>query len=141
MSGDDAIAAPWVQSVTPAEIVRQRQLGWPDFHPEDFCHVCGHRNAAPWSAPAAEWSAVVDGHGGIFCPSCFTTLYAAATDDDRVCWELRVTWKDGAEVPHPDAARLRSLAARMDSQPDRGRSFTGAEVAAMLRDGEEAGDA
>ena len=36
-----------------------------------------------------------------------------------------------------DAARLRSLAARMDSQPNRGRSFTGAEVAAMLRDGDQ----
>lgn len=36
-----------------------------------------------------------------------------------------------------DAARLRSLAARMDSHLNRGRSFTGAEVAAMLRDGDQ----
>ena len=39
-----------------------------------------------------------------------------------------------------DAARLRSLAARMDSHLNRGRSFTGAEVAAMLRDGGPADD-
>lgn len=36
-----------------------------------------------------------------------------------------------------DAARLRSLAATFDNRLNRDQSFTGAEVAAMLRDGGE----
>jgi hypothetical protein len=28
-------------SKDPAEIAAQRNLGWPDFHPEDYCHRCG----------------------------------------------------------------------------------------------------
>ena len=35
-----------------------------------------------------------------------------------------------------DAARLRSLAATFDSHLNRGQTYTGAQVAAMLRDGE-----
>jgi hypothetical protein len=81
-------APAWVHSVLPSEIVRQRQIGWRDFHPEDFCHICGRRNPV-WFAPAVDWDAVVDGHGGIFCPSCFTGLYAAATGNDRAVWEFR----------------------------------------------------
>lgn len=83
---DTPNAPAWVQSVTPAEIVRQRQLGWPDFHPEDFCHICGHRNPI-WSAPAEDWSTVIDGHGGIFCPSCWVTLYESVVGH-RVGWWL-----------------------------------------------------
>ena len=35
-----------------------------------------------------------------------------------------------------DAARLRSLAATFDSHLNRDKTYTGAQVAAMLRDGE-----
>ncbi len=35
-----------------------------------------------------------------------------------------------------DAARLRSLAARFDNRLNRDKTYTGAQVAAMLRDGE-----
>ncbi len=31
----------------PTAIAEQRTKGWPDFHPEDFCHRCGH--PGPWS--------------------------------------------------------------------------------------------
>lgn len=91
----EGYAPAWVQSVTPAEVVRQRRLGWPDFHPEDFCHVCGHRIGAPWFVSAETWGKVFDGHAGIVCPPCFTTLYAAATGSDRVGWELRVDHQEG----------------------------------------------
>ncbi len=47
--------AQWIAAVLPEEIVRQRQLGWPDFHPEDFCHRCGRRNPV-WYADAALWN-------------------------------------------------------------------------------------
>lgn len=83
MAAPDAPA--WVQAVLPSEIVRQRQLGWPDFHPEDFCHICGRRNPV-WSAPPAEWNALVDGHGGIFCPSCFAQMYESVHGPQ--CWRF-----------------------------------------------------
>ena len=90
MSEDVPHAPAWVAAVLPSEIVRQRQSGWPDFHPEDFCHICGRRNPV-WSAPAEDWTAVVDGHGGIFCPSCFAQLYEAATGVPNALWTFE-TW-------------------------------------------------
>ena len=92
MTGD-GYAPKWVQSVTPAEIVRQRQIGWVDFHPEDFCHVCGHRNPC-WST-GGDWDVVFPGHNGIVCPTCFATLYADAIGSDRVVWEFRTIFVNG----------------------------------------------
>ena len=40
------------------------------------------------------------------------------------------------DYPTTDAARLRSLAATFDSHLNRDKTYTGAQVAAMLRDGE-----
>jgi len=40
------------------------------------------------------------------------------------------------DYPTPAAARLRSLAATFDSHLNRDKTYTGAQVAAMLRDGE-----
>ena len=88
-------APEWVESVLPSTIVEQRRLGWPDFHPEDFCHVCGHRNPV-WFAPAVDWVAAVDGHAGIFCPSCFARIYAGANPEDRPIWEFG-RWRPEAE--------------------------------------------
>ncbi len=31
-------------SKTSDEINAQRDAGWPDFHPEDYCHRCGRPN-------------------------------------------------------------------------------------------------
>ena len=64
--------------VTPEEIVAQRAKGWPDFHPEDFCHRCGNRNCN-WYAESPLWNEVMgDGRdeeaSGIVCPTCFTQL-------------------------------------------------------------------
>lgn len=92
-------APPWVHAVLPSEIVRQRQLGWPDFHPEDFCHICGRRNSATWTAPAVDWNAVIDGHGGIFCPSCWAALYEDATGQPRTHW-----WVIAQQHGEPDPA-------------------------------------
>jgi hypothetical protein len=49
------------------------------------------------------------------------------------------TWTDRPPPPPSalrDAARLRSLAATFDNRLNREQTFTGAQVAAMLRDGE-----
>ena len=58
--------------MTPVEIEEQRRLGWPDFHPEDFCHKCGRPNIRAWFSP--EWEALVGSHSGILCPVCFAAL-------------------------------------------------------------------
>lgn len=90
------------------------------------------------------WAAEVDGDGDLL-------WYGAATMDPRgrvlTADDLRcedVGFGDRADeafaalVAHVrDAARLRSLAARLDRPLNRDKSFTGAEVAAMLRDGKE----
>lgn len=72
--------AQWIAAVLPEEIVRQRQLGWPDFHPEDFCHRCGRRNPV-WYADAALWNEGTagrreeTGRDSVLCPSCFVDLH------------------------------------------------------------------
>lgn len=59
-------------------IASQRARGWPDFHPEDYCHRCGRPNPI-WSSP--EWPELVGGHGGndrhpgVLCPTCYMLTY------------------------------------------------------------------
>lgn len=76
-----------------AEIVRQRGLGWPDFHPEDYCHRCGSRNAGSWSVDSDRFNAAVDALGltnvTIICPSCFVYGHEKATGL-RCSWQLVV---------------------------------------------------
>jgi len=67
-------------SVDPAEIVQQRKLGWPDFHPEDYCHHCGQRNIC-WTSP--EWVELTGSDGGILCPVCF------ADHDSTAIWVVQ----------------------------------------------------
>jgi len=79
-----------VAALRPGAVEAQRAGGWPDFHPEDFCHRCGRPNVV-WSTPDAEtWRratrererGVVD----ILCPSCFVEL---ADPDSADVWEVR----------------------------------------------------
>ena len=66
--------------------------------------------------------------------------YVGMGRDDSTASTLsnKVRGSDDFEVvSSPDAARLRSLAATFDNRLNRDQSFTGAEVAAMLRDGGE----
>jgi hypothetical protein len=77
-------------SVTPEDIEHQRQNGWTDFGPEDFCHNCGGRNPASWCVDSDRWNAAFpDGHplrGAIVCPGCFVAAHHAATG-------LSTTWR------------------------------------------------
>lgn len=72
--------------VEPDEIIRQRELGWPDFHPEDFCHRCGAKNPS-WYASADSWIEATSGWAkqtgreGICCPLCFLELYEETTGE------------------------------------------------------------
>lgn len=91
-------APAWVHAVTPAAIVAQREAGWPDFHPEDFCHRCGRRNPVWWCALDV-WSVVFPDHAGIVCPSCFAESYAAV--HPRAIFELLATDPAAPSTPTP----------------------------------------
>lgn len=70
-------------SVTLADIDKQRELGWPDFHPEDFCHRCGGKNLN-WFVDSDRFNLAmgqpdVQPFNGIVCPGCFVTLHEEMT--------------------------------------------------------------
>lgn len=66
------------QRVDLVEIDKQRVKGWPDFHPEDYCHRCGGRNVYSWHAPDEVWNRISEAGllptSEIVCPQCFTDL-------------------------------------------------------------------
>lgn len=81
-------------SVTIEEIDRQRSLGWPDFHPEDYCHRCGGKNPTSWFVDSDRWNIAFgppDQHpyNGIVCPGCFVLLHEKATGM-WTTWKLQV---------------------------------------------------
>ncbi|HZL80408.1 MAG TPA: hypothetical protein VFC06_00455 [Demequina sp.] len=75
-------------SVDLLDIARQRAAGWPDFHPEDFCHRCGAANVC-WFTDSTTWNDVMEDEtrwNGILCVPCFIAL-----TEDRVggcAWRL-----------------------------------------------------
>ena len=79
-------------AVTIADIDAQRAAGWPDFHPEDYCHRCGHRNMWSWHTDAESWAAAFPegdaAFNGIVCPSCFAYLHELHTGE-LTTWEIR----------------------------------------------------
>jgi len=69
-------------TVTLGQIDEQRAKGWPDFHPEDYCHRCGHPNMC-WFISSEFWNPVMrpTWHATttwrwneIICPQCFAEL-------------------------------------------------------------------
>ncbi len=58
------------EAVTREYIKEQRRLGWPDIHPEDYCHECGRPNIT-WFAQNDLWNRVMSERGCIVCPICF----------------------------------------------------------------------
>lgn len=65
------------------DIDRQRELGWRDFDPEDFCHRCGCPNLPSWCVASDLWNRAVEALGltvvTILCPQCFVEGYEKAT--------------------------------------------------------------
>lgn len=69
-------------SVTIDEIEEQRAKGWPDFHPEHFCHRCGGRNVTWWIDSTA-WNPIMRPEGPearwrwneIICIACYVELF------------------------------------------------------------------
>lgn len=78
------------------EIARQREQGWPDFHPEDYCHRCGAPNPS-WTVDSDRFNTAMgrpETHQweGIVCVGCFIYLHEQATG-------LTCTWKLVPETP------------------------------------------
>ena len=81
-------------TIDPAVIDEQRSQGWPDIHPEDYCHICGHANPVwyvddreVWLAATESW-AKETGREGICCPRCFQRMLDRETGERSI---LRVT--------------------------------------------------
>lgn len=70
-------------SVSPEAIEEQRAKGWPDFHPETFCHRCGGKNVRSWSVDSDRFNAAVTAlglnSGAILCPGCFVLGHEMAS--------------------------------------------------------------
>lgn len=101
--GDHAAnAAALFTHVAPELILEQREQGWPDMHPEDFCHRCGDRNMH-WSADPEDWEvatkswAEATGMEGICCPRCFAEMHLLATGK-RIIWTLAAYRLDDGEI-------------------------------------------
>lgn len=78
------------------EIDRQREQGWPDFHPEDFCHRCGAPNPS-WTVDSDRFNAAMGDPNthkwsGIVCVGCFVRLHEWATG-------ITCTWRLVPETP------------------------------------------
>lgn len=102
--------APIVDRVEPAEIARQRLSGWPDFHPETYCHECGRRNPS-WFSP--EWVEVIGSAGGVRCPTCF------ALKADPCIWVLRRWHPADGEQAERLARLLVSVTGAEDAEAQR----------------------
>lgn len=91
--------------MTPEQIAQQRAAGWPDFHPEDFCHRCGRRNLTSWCVNSRLWNAAIrqpdeanirEGYptSEIICPQCF----------DEADVDVAGTYRTWRLVPEPEWA-------------------------------------
>jgi len=96
-------------SVSTRMIVEQRAKGWPDFHPEDYCHQCGRPNIHSWYSP--EWVQLAGDHAGILCPVCFAAL------DPSAIWKVTRHIEPGTDRVQGLAALLRVVSE--DSEPER----------------------
>lgn len=107
----------WPAPIDPAEIPDQRARGWPDFHPETYCHNCGRTNPV-WWIDSAMWDQTRgEDYVTILCPSCFTLAWEKQAGG-RIIWELRPDRRTGrirrGEVSLPaglqlDSEELRAL--------------------------------
>lgn len=89
-----------MDSVDPNDIHAQRAAGWPDFHPEDYCHRCGRRNPL-WFSP--EWVELTGGDSGILCPPCF------AEHDPNALWLVTRYHSPGVDAVALLSATLKTV--------------------------------
>jgi hypothetical protein len=110
--------------VLPGEIERQRELGWSEFHPEDYCHRCGGRNIV-WFVKNPIWNAAAEQHL-ILCPSCLVIAHEEATGEKHV-WELRI------DTPPP--SELRDLIQSVfDDSPHASTAYWSSRIAKLVEE-------
>lgn len=69
-------------SVSELDLANQRDKGWTDFHPEDFCHRCGYPNVS-WYIDSSVWNPIMRGPVNwgdwqeIVCIPCFIEVAEA----------------------------------------------------------------
>lgn len=91
------------ERIDPALILAQRAAGWPDFHPEDYCHRCGVRNPRwftdreTWLDATSAWAAQT-GREGICCPLCLAEMHAEANGRE-IIWRFE-PWKSLRTLAH-----------------------------------------
>jgi hypothetical protein len=83
------------------DLPAQRAAGWPDTHPEDYCHRCGNRNVPSWYVDSDRFNlafgpAEQHPYNGIVCPTCFVLAWQDATG-------LAAVWKLVPENIHAPA--------------------------------------
>jgi hypothetical protein len=92
MSGEQMVKR---EAKTRADFDDQQTKGWTDFHPEDYCHRCGHPNPT-WWVDGDVWDYVMrdtDGNqrwDGIVCPTCFDEVAVVYRAAGLLLWEFRV---------------------------------------------------
>lgn len=90
----DAVYAEWYVNAdreTVEDIREQRRQGWPDFHPEDYCHRCGRPNVDSWYVDPELWRQAVS-QGDLYtvlCPQCFTKAWEEMAGQS-VTWVLSI---------------------------------------------------
>lgn len=100
------------ERVDRAVFERERAAGWPNMHPEDFCHLCGGRNVV-WWVDSDRWNLAVEaldrGVLEILCPTCFVILWQESTG-------LTATWRLVPEtIRATDARAVRPAIPEEDS--------------------------
>lgn len=99
--------------VDPEWIKEQRKLGWPDMHPEDYCHRCGVKipmwctDRDTWLAATSEWAAET-GKEGICCFDCLTDMMPGKPP---IWWIVPLSWltRHDAEVKEAAVRELADL--------------------------------
>lgn len=121
--GDGGAFAPALFTrIDPALVEEQRAAGWPDMHPEDFCHRCGIRNHS-WAADRQSWLeattsyAEQTGHEGILCPSCFIELHQQATGQATI-WAIH-PYDTNLDTVTEDRDRARRIAVQLEQELNR----------------------
>lgn len=115
------VPVEYVRAIDTAGIASQGDH-WGDFHPENFCWECGHRNPI-WFSPEWHWiHGGVNrgqGEGGITCPNCFM-LEADRCEQagGKLTWMVTPFKRDDAEERR-DLALLLDEVASLGDDSDR----------------------
>lgn len=109
--------------------MRERQAGWPNLHPEDYCHRCGTRNVWSWSVDNPLWNVAIGATSPILCPQCFTEAYQRATGTEGRChWELCLS------RPPSDSALVDEIEAILEGNPHASPAYVAMRIAMLVED-------